>query len=158
MATDDGYLVSGNDLYSIYMCNTCHNVLSEGTSVCGHNEDLAVIVFLRVTSDVNMRDTPEFGVDDDLEGCAFNHLTCKGCGTLIGFNLFSATRPYMHLRGLFCLLKQHLLCYQIPNKTIIEGIKLQFNFRQLVDSLEELKGGLVALHNHVDMILETKSP
>ncbi|XP_072268172.1 protein Mis18-beta isoform X2 [Pyxicephalus adspersus] len=117
MATDDGYLVSGNDLYSIYMCNTCHNVLSEGTSVCGHNEDLAVIVFLRVTSDVNMRDTPEFGVDDDLEGC-----------------------------------------YQIPNKTIIEGIKLQFNFRQLVDSLEELKGGLVALHNHVDMILETKSP
>ncbi|XP_040209274.1 protein Mis18-beta [Rana temporaria] len=143
------YTVCGNEMYSLYQCKSCHSVLSEGMSLCGHNENLTVIAFLRVTSDVNMSDALEFGIDDDLEGCAFNHLTCKGCDTLIGFNLYSATRPYTHLRGLFCLLKQHLLCYLIESKTTIEGTQLQFDFTQFINGIRELKESLAKMYSRV---------
>ncbi|XP_073486743.1 protein Mis18-beta isoform X1 [Aquarana catesbeiana] len=153
------YTFCGNEMLSLYLCKSCHSVLGEGMSLCGHNENLTVIAFLRVTSDVNMSDTLEFGIDDDLEGCAFNHLTCKGCDTLIGFNLYSATRPYTHLRGLFCLLKQHLLCYLIESKTIIEGTQLQFDFTQFINGIRELKESLVRMYSRVDtLICKAKTP
>ncbi|XP_073486744.1 protein Mis18-beta isoform X2 [Aquarana catesbeiana] len=63
------YTFCGNEMLSLYLCKSCHSVLGEGMSLCGHNENLTVIAFLRVTSDVNMSDTLEFGIDDDLEGC-----------------------------------------------------------------------------------------
>ncbi|XP_077350067.1 protein Mis18-beta [Lithobates pipiens] len=150
MAADDEFC--RNEMLSLYLCNSCHSVLSEGLSLCGHNEKLTVIAFLQVTSDVNISDTLEFGIDDELEGCAFNHLTCKGCDTLIGFNLYSATRPYTHLRGLFCLLKQQLLCYLIENKILIEATQLEFDFTPFINGIRELNESLVRMCNRVDTL------
>ncbi|KAM5157800.1 protein Mis18-beta [Mantella aurantiaca] len=143
---------SGKGMYSIFMCKTCHSVLSEGTALCGHNDDLAVIAFLRVTSDVNMSETTELAMQGNLQFCAYNRLSCKGCGTLIGFNLNSATRPYTHMRELFCLLKQHLLCYLIESKTTLEGTRLHFDFTEFTDSLRELKESLVDLYMRVEVL------
>lgn len=41
------YTFCGNEMLSLYLCKSCHSVLGEGMSLCGHNENLTVIAFLR---------------------------------------------------------------------------------------------------------------
>ncbi|XP_041430302.1 protein Mis18-beta-like [Xenopus laevis] len=136
----------------LFLCNKCYSVLGDSLSVCGDEESLGAIACLRVTEDLNVGESVLFVVEGNLKGCAYYSLVCRSCGTNIGFNLYSAPRAYAFLRGLFCLLKEHILCYKLKCSSLVPGNEMHFEFPSLDEDIAQLKTQLVQLHLKMELI------
>ncbi|KAE8587703.1 hypothetical protein XENTR_v10022076 [Xenopus tropicalis] len=142
----------GPEACVVFLCKNCYTVLGDSLSVCGEERSLAAIACLRVTEDLNVGESVLFVVNGNLKGCAYYPLLCRSCGTNIGFNLYSAPRAYAYLRGLFCLLKEHILCYKLKSSALVPGNEMQFEFPSLEEDVAELKMQLVQLHVKMELI------
>ncbi|OCT68793.1 protein Mis18-beta [Xenopus laevis] len=136
----------------VFLCKNCCTVLGDSLSVCGDEKSLGAIACLRVPEDLNVGESVRFVVDGNLKGCAYYPLICRSCGTNIGFNLYSAPRAYAYLRGLFCLLKEHILCYKLKSSSLVPGNEMHFELTSLDEDIAQLKTQLVQLHLKMEQI------
>ncbi|KAG8449691.1 hypothetical protein GDO86_016366 [Hymenochirus boettgeri] len=134
------------DGYAVFFCRNCYTVMGDSLGVCGDEKSLGAILCLRVTEDVNVGESIRFCVNDDLKGCAYHPLTCRSCGIGVGFNFYSTSSAYANLRGLFCLRKEHILCYILKSNSMVPGKELYFDFPDLNNDLAQLKTELVQMH------------
>ncbi|NXK48758.1 MS18B protein, partial [Chauna torquata] len=112
---------------AVFQCRGCRAVLGDSLHLCAQEERrLGLLACLKVTDDVAWEDSLMIGLEGALLGCAYNALSCRSCGLIVGFTLYSTFSDLAHLRGLFCFFKDNILCYLLKNKMIIEASKVNF--------------------------------
>ncbi|NXM72900.1 MS18B protein, partial [Serilophus lunatus] len=112
---------------AVFHCCGCWTVLGDSLQLCEPGApQLDFLACFKVTSDVVWEDSLLVGLEGPLLGCAYNALSCRSCGLALGFILYSAASDLAHLRGLFCLFKDCIICYFLGNQTIIEASKVDF--------------------------------
>ncbi|NWH79167.1 MS18B protein, partial [Piaya cayana] len=115
------------DKSALFHCRECWAVLGDSLQLCAEEEQhLGLLVCLRVTEDVVWEDSLMVGIQGALLGCAYYVLTCQSCGSPVGFILYSAPSSLAYLRGLFCFLKDNILCYFLKNQVVIEASMVNF--------------------------------
>ncbi|XP_009317537.1 PREDICTED: LOW QUALITY PROTEIN: protein Mis18-beta [Pygoscelis adeliae] len=107
-----------------------------------------------VTNDVAWEDSLMIGLEGALLGCAYNALSCRSCGLIVGFILYSASSDLAYLRGFFCFFKDSILCYVLKNQMIIEASKVNFPAVTLKEQLRELKEKLVEVHVRIELLMK----
>uniref|UniRef100_A0A8C3S7D5 Protein yippee-like n=1 Tax=Chelydra serpentina TaxID=8475 RepID=A0A8C3S7D5_CHESE len=111
-------------------------------------------IFSEVTNDVVLDDSLMVGIEGALLGCAYYALYCRSCGLMVGFSLYSAFASLVHLRGLFCLFKDSILCYLLKTKAIIEASEMNFPALSLKEHLGKLKEQLVGVHVRLELLIK----
>ncbi|XP_021259368.1 protein Mis18-beta isoform X1 [Numida meleagris] len=140
---------------AVFQCRGCWAVLGDSLHLCALEEQrLGLLVCLRVTSDVLCEEALMVGLEGALMGCAYNALSCRSCGTAVGFVLYSAFRDLARLRGFFCFFKSSIFCYLLKSKMIIEASKVKFPAVTLKDQMEKLKENLVMAHMRVELLMK----
>ncbi|KAM8921379.1 protein Mis18-beta [Pelodytes ibericus] len=122
----------------VFMCKSCNAVLGDSMSLCGTHKSLSIIACLRATDQVVVEKGLRVSVDGDLNGCAYYPLHCRACSTRIGFNLYSTSKAFSSLRGLFCLQKEDVTCYVLNARNLIPGLQLNIKQPSLGKKLEEV--------------------
>ncbi|KFZ65935.1 Protein Mis18-beta, partial [Podiceps cristatus] len=107
-----------------------------------------------VTNDVVWEDSLMIGLEGALLGCAYNALSCRSCGLIVGFILYSASSDLAYLRGFFCFFKDNILCYLLKKKMIVEASKVIFPVVTLKEQLRKLKEKLVEVHFRIEMLMK----
>ncbi|KFP46090.1 Protein Mis18-beta, partial [Cathartes aura] len=110
--------------------------------------------FSEVTNDVAWEDSLMIGLEGPLLGCAYKALSCRSCGLIVGFILYSASSDLAYLRGFFCFFKDSILCYLLKNQMIIEASKVDFPDVTLKEQLRELKEKLVEAHIRIELLMK----
>ncbi|XP_064318594.1 protein Mis18-beta [Phalacrocorax carbo] len=140
---------------AVFQCRGCWAVLGDSLHLCGQEERwLGLLVCFRVTSDVAREDSLMIGLEGALLGCAYNVLSCRSCGLILGFTLYSASSDLAYLRGFFCFFKDSIICYLLKNQMIIEASKMNFPAVTLKQQLRELKEKLVEVHIRIEMLMK----
>ncbi|NXI67631.1 MS18B protein, partial [Anseranas semipalmata] len=112
---------------AVFQCRGCRAVLGDSLHLCAQEERrLGLLACLKVTDDVAWEDSLMVGLEGALLGSAYNALSCRSCGLIVGLILYSTFSDLAHLRGFFCFFKDSILCYLLKNKMIIEASKLNF--------------------------------
>ncbi|XP_006128754.2 protein Mis18-beta [Pelodiscus sinensis] len=136
-------------------CRSCRAVLADSLHLCAQEDRcLRVLVCFKVTNDVVLEDSLMVGIEGALLGCTYYALYCHSCGIMVGFSLYSAFTALAHLRGLFCLFKDSILCYLLKTKTVIEASEMNFPVLSLKEHLEKLKDQLVAVHARLELLIK----
>lgn len=60
MKMSEMHALHKKDMYSVHMCSTCRTVLTEGLELCGQNDDLGVLAYLREFPSVTVNPYMEF--------------------------------------------------------------------------------------------------
>ncbi|XP_028940980.1 protein Mis18-beta, partial [Antrostomus carolinensis] len=107
-----------------------------------------------VTNDVTWEDSLMVGLEGALLGCVYNALSCRSCGLIVGFILYSASSDLAYLRGFFCFFKDSIICYFLKKKIIIEASKVNFPAVTLKEQLRELKEKLVEVHFRIELLMK----
>ncbi|XP_054684956.1 protein Mis18-beta isoform X2 [Grus americana] len=132
---------------AMFQCRGCWAVLGDSLHLCAQEERrLGLLVCFKVTNDVAWEDSLMIGLEGALLGCAYNALSCRSCGLVVGFILYSASSDLAYLRGFFCFFKDSILCYLLKKQMIIEASKLKeklvevhIRIELLMKKLEELE-------------------
>ncbi|NXS53428.1 MS18B protein, partial [Brachypteracias leptosomus] len=111
---------------AVFHCRGCWAVLGDSLQLCAQGPRLDLLACFKVTDEVTWEDSLMFGLEGALLGCAYYALSCRSCGLVVGFILYSAARDMAHLRGLFCFFKDSILCYLLNKQTIMEASKMNF--------------------------------
>ncbi|NXA24072.1 MS18B protein, partial [Ibidorhyncha struthersii] len=112
---------------AVFQCGGCWAVLGDSLHLCAQEERwLGLLVCCRVTNDVTWEDSLMVGLEGALLGCAYNVLSCRSCGSIVGFILYSASSDLAYLRGFFCFFKDSILCYLLKNQMIIAASRVNF--------------------------------
>ncbi|NXE76296.1 MS18B protein, partial [Cochlearius cochlearius] len=112
---------------AVFQCRGCWAVLGDSLHLCAQEERrLGLLACFKVTKDVAWEDSLMVGLEGALLGCAYNALSCRSCGLIVGFILYSAPRDLAYLRGFFCFFKDSILCYLLKKQKIIEASKVNF--------------------------------
>ncbi|CAH2327659.1 Mis18-beta [Pelobates cultripes] len=136
----------------VFLCKSCNTVLGDSHSFCGTHDRLQVIIFPRVTDNVIVETGLLLFMDGDMNGCAYYLLLCKNCKTSLGFSLYTASRAFACLRGLFCLEKEKLICYILKSTKICPGSHLNIKQLPLTGHIMKLKKELVNLHVQIELL------
>uniref|UniRef100_A0A8C8SSF4 Opa interacting protein 5 n=1 Tax=Pelusios castaneus TaxID=367368 RepID=A0A8C8SSF4_9SAUR len=139
----------------LFHCRECRTVLGDSLHLCAQEERcLRVLVCFKVTNDVVLEDSLMVGIEGALLGCAYYALYCRSCGLMVGFRLYSSFTALAHLRGLFCLLKDSILCYHLKTKALIEASEMNFPALSLKKQLGNLKEQLVVIHVRLELLIK----
>ncbi|NXH14808.1 MS18B protein, partial [Bucco capensis] len=111
---------------AVFHCRGCWTVLGDSLYLCSQDRRLGVLVCFKVTNDVAWKDSLMIGLEGALLGCAYHALTCRSCGFVVGFILYSTAAKLACLRGLFCFFMDSIFCYLLKNKMIIEANNVNF--------------------------------
>ncbi|NXJ10439.1 MS18B protein, partial [Odontophorus gujanensis] len=136
---------------AVFQCRGCWAVLGDSLHLCALEEQrLGILVCISecwrpgrgwfrallsqrasplsagVTNDVLCEEALMVGLDGALMGCTYNTLSCRSCGSVVGFVLYSAFRDLAYLRGFFCFFKNSIFCYLLKSKMVIEASKVKF--------------------------------
>ncbi|NXF33745.1 MS18B protein, partial [Nyctibius bracteatus] len=112
---------------AVFQCRGCWTVLGDSLHLCAQEERrLGLLVCFKVTNDVAWEDSLMIGLEGALLGCAYHELSCRSCGSIVGFILYSSSSDLAYLRGFFCFFKDSILCYLLKNQMIIEASKVNF--------------------------------
>ncbi|NXC79228.1 MS18B protein, partial [Cercotrichas coryphoeus] len=57
---------------------------------------------------------------------AYYLLSCRSCGLVVGFILYSSGSDLAYLRDSFCFFKDSIICYLLKSHRIIEASKVNF--------------------------------
>ncbi|OXB82274.1 UNVERIFIED_CONTAM: hypothetical protein H355_007971 [Colinus virginianus] len=137
-----------------FQCRGCWAVLGDSLHLCALEEQrVGIVVCTRVTGDVLCEEALMVGLDGALMGCTYNALSCRSCGSVVGFVLYSAFRDLAYLRGFFCFFKNSISCYLLKSKMVIEASKVKFPAVTLKDEMEKLKESLVMAHMRVELLM-----
>ncbi|EMP39618.1 protein Mis18-beta [Chelonia mydas] len=140
---------------ALFHCRGCRAVLGDSLHLCAQEDRcLRVLVCFKVTNDVVLDDSLMVGIEGALLGCAYYALYCRSCGLMVGFSLYSAFAALVHLRGLFCLFKDSILCYLLKTKAIIEASEMNFPALSLKEHLGKLKEQLVGVHVRLELLIK----
>ncbi|XP_032845910.1 protein Mis18-beta [Tyto alba] len=141
---------------AVFHCRGCWAVLGDSLHLCAQEErwGLSLLVCFKVTNDVSWEDSLLFGLEGALLGCAYNALSCRSCGLVVGFILYSASSALAYLRGFFCFLKDSIICYLLEKQTSIEASKVNFPAVTLKGQLQELKEKLVETHTRIEKLIK----
>ncbi|KAM6133662.1 LOW QUALITY PROTEIN: protein Mis18-beta [Phoenicopterus ruber ruber] len=140
---------------AVFQCRGCWAVLGDSLHLCAQEERrLGLLVCFRVTNDVAWEDSLMIGLEGALLGCAYNALSCRSCGLIVGFILYSASSDLAYLRGFFCFFKDSILCYLLKKQMIIEASKVNFPVVTLKEQLRELKEKLVEVHFRIELLIK----
>nr|XP_013814771.1 PREDICTED: protein Mis18-beta [Apteryx mantelli mantelli] len=115
---------------------------------------MALSFFAGVTNDVAWEESLMIGLEGALLGCTFNALSCRSCGLIVGFILYSTFSDLAYLRGFFCFFKDSILCYLLKTKMIIEASKVNFPALSLKEELGKLKEKLVMVHMRLELLMK----
>ncbi|XP_009959982.1 PREDICTED: protein Mis18-beta, partial [Leptosomus discolor] len=107
-----------------------------------------------VTNGVVWEDSLMIGLEGALLGCAYKELSCRSCGVIVGFMLYSTTSDLAYLRDFFCFFKDSIFCYLLQNQMIIEASKVNFPAVTLKKQLQELKEKLVKVHIRIELLMK----
>ncbi|XP_010117477.1 PREDICTED: LOW QUALITY PROTEIN: protein Mis18-beta, partial [Chlamydotis macqueenii] len=107
-----------------------------------------------VTNDVAWEDSLMIGLEGALLGCAYKVLSCRSCGLIVGFILYSTSSALAYLRGFFCFFKDSILCYLLKKQIIIEASKVNFPAVTLKEQLQKLKQNLVEVHIRIELLMK----
>ncbi|XP_062432617.1 protein Mis18-beta [Rhea pennata] len=141
--------------WAVFQCRGCRAVLGDSLHLCAQEERrLGLLVCLKVTNDVAWEESLMIGLEGALLGCAFNALSCRSCGLIVGFILYSTFSDLAYLRGFFCFFKDSILCYLLKTKTIIEASKVDFPALSLKEELGKLKEKLVIVHMRLELLMK----
>ncbi|XP_072720494.1 LOW QUALITY PROTEIN: protein Mis18-beta [Ciconia boyciana] len=140
---------------AVFHCRGCWAVLGDSLHLCAQEEQrLGLLVCFKVTDDVAWEDSLMVGLEGALLGCAYNTLSCRSCGLIVGFILYSAPSSLAYLRGFFCFFKDSIICYLLKNQMIIEASKVKFPAVTLKEQLQELKEKLVEVHIRIELLMK----
>ncbi|XP_065611787.1 protein Mis18-beta [Cyrtonyx montezumae] len=140
---------------AVFQCRGCWAVLGDSLHLCALEElRLGILASIRVTDDVLCEEALMVGLDGALMGCTYNALSCRSCGSVVGFVLYSAFRDLAYLRGFFCFFKNSIFCYLLKSKMVIEASKVKFPAVTLKDQMEKLKENLVMAHMRVELLMK----
>ncbi|XP_059675905.1 LOW QUALITY PROTEIN: protein Mis18-beta [Gavia stellata] len=140
---------------AVFQCRGCWAVLGDSLHLCAQEERrLGVLVCFKVTSDVAWEDSLMIGLEGALLGCAYNALSCRSCGLIVGFILYSTSSDLAYLRGCFCFFKDSIRCYLLKKQMIIEASKVNFPAVTLKEQLRELKEKLVEVHIRIELLIK----
>ncbi|XP_067414060.1 protein Mis18-beta isoform X2 [Emydura macquarii macquarii] len=140
---------------ALFHCRDCRAVLGDSLHLCAQEERcLRVLVCFKVTNDVVLEDSLMVGIEGALLGCAYYALYCRSCGLMVGFSLYSTFTALAHLRGLFCLFKDSILCYLLKTKAIIAASEMNFPALSLKEHLGKLKEQLVVVHVRLELLIK----
>lgn len=130
----------------IFQCKKCHTVLGDSLQCCGSNATLNVLICLRVTENVELDPTILIECEGPLSECLYKCLYCRCCKTNVGIVPFSTTDVLACLRGLYCLDKEMLHCYQLQSNSVVEASSLNLEPQSLTQHIGELKRQIVVAH------------
>ncbi|KAM6204790.1 LOW QUALITY PROTEIN: protein Mis18-beta [Sarcoramphus papa] len=140
---------------AMFQCRGCWAVLGDSLHLCAQEKRrLGLLVCFKVTNDVAWEDSLMVGLEGPLLGCAYKALSCRSCGLIVGFILYSASSDLAYLRGFFCFFKDSILCYLLKNQMIIEASKVDFPDVTLKEQLRELKEKLVEAHIRIELLIK----
>ncbi|XP_075358858.1 LOW QUALITY PROTEIN: protein Mis18-beta [Mycteria americana] len=140
---------------AVFHCRGCWAVLGDSLHLCAQEEQrLGLLVCFKVTDDVAWEDSLMVGLEGALLGCAYNALSCRSCGLIVGFILYSAPSSLAYLRGFFCFFKDSIICYLLKNQMIIAASKVKFPAVTLKEQLQELKEKLVEVHIRIELLMK----
>ncbi|NXI41267.1 MS18B protein, partial [Galbula dea] len=111
---------------AVFQCRGCWAVLGDSLHLCTQELRLDILVCFKVTNNVAWEDSLMIGLEGALRGCAYYALSCRSCGLVVGFILYSTARDLAYLRGFFCFFKDSILCYLLKKQKIIEATKVNF--------------------------------
>uniref|UniRef100_A0A452IES3 Mis18 domain-containing protein n=1 Tax=Gopherus agassizii TaxID=38772 RepID=A0A452IES3_9SAUR len=128
---------------ALFHCRGCRAVLGDSLHLCAQEDR-----WLRVL--VCFSESPGRQTLPGQRGCdwteprldspaAYYALYCHSCGLMVGFSLYSAFAALVHLRGLFCLFKDNILCYLLKTKAMIEASEMNFPALSLKEHLGKVK-------------------
>ncbi|XP_025921588.1 protein Mis18-beta [Apteryx rowi] len=141
--------------WAVFQCRGCRAVLGDSLHLCAQEERrLGLLACLRVTNDVAWEESLMIGLEGALLGCTFNALSCRSCGLIVGFILYSTFSDLAYLRGFFCFFKDSILCYLLKTKMIIEASKVNFPALSLKEELGKLKEKLVMVHMRLELLMK----
>ncbi|XP_075569137.1 LOW QUALITY PROTEIN: protein Mis18-beta [Pelecanus crispus] len=140
---------------AVFHCRGCWAVLGDSLHLCAQEERrLGVLACFKVTNDVTWEDSLMVGLEGALLGCAYNALSCRSCGLIVGFILYSASSDLAYLRGCFSFFKDSILCYLLKKQMIIEASKVNFPAVTLKEQLQKLKEKLVEVHARMELLMK----
>ncbi|KAM9289885.1 LOW QUALITY PROTEIN: protein Mis18-beta [Cariama cristata] len=140
---------------AVFQCRGCWAVLGDSLHLCAQEDrQLGLLVCFKVTNDVTWEDSLMIGLEGALLGCAYNALSCRSCGLVVGFIIYSASSDLAYLRGFFCFFKDSILCYLLKKQMIIEASKVNFPAVTLKEQLQELKEKLVEVHIRIEVLMK----
>ncbi|XP_075283132.1 protein Mis18-beta [Opisthocomus hoazin] len=140
---------------AVFQCCGCWAVLGDSLHLCAQEDRrLGLLVCFKVTNDVAWEDSLMVGLEGALLGCTYNVLSCRSCGSVVGFILYSSSSDLAYLRGFFCFFKDSILCYLLKNQMIIEASKVNFPAVTLKEQLRKLKEKLVEVHIRIELLMK----
>uniref|UniRef100_A0A8C3QQL5 Protein yippee-like n=1 Tax=Cyanoderma ruficeps TaxID=181631 RepID=A0A8C3QQL5_9PASS len=113
--------------------------LGRGWSGGSRLQRVSFSLSLEVTSDVTLAKSLVVGLEGSLLGCAYYLLSCRSCGSAVGFILYSSGADLAYLRGLFCFFKDSIICYFLQNHMIIEASKVNFPAVTLKEPIHKVR-------------------
>ncbi|XP_051476666.1 protein Mis18-beta isoform X2 [Apus apus] len=139
--------------WGVFHCRGCWTVLGDSLHLCAQDQRLGLLVCYKVTNDVVWEDSLMVGLEEPLLGCAHYILSCRSCGLIVGFILYSAPRDLAYLRGCFCFFKDKIFCYLLQNEIIIEASKVNFPAVTLEERVNKLKERIVKLYFRIGWVM-----
>ncbi|XP_061854333.1 protein Mis18-beta [Colius striatus] len=140
---------------AMFQCRGCRTVLGDSLHLCAQEQQcLGLLVCFKVTNDVSCEDSLMFGLEGALLGCAYHALSCRSCGLIVGFILYSSSSKLAYLRGLFSFFKDSILCYLLKNQKTIEASKVNFPAVSLKEEMCQLKKRLLQVNVHIEVLMK----
>uniref|UniRef100_A0A8C3HI65 Mis18 domain-containing protein n=1 Tax=Chrysemys picta bellii TaxID=8478 RepID=A0A8C3HI65_CHRPI len=115
---------------ALFHCRGCRAVLGDSLHLCAQ-EDRCLQVLVCFSESLERQTLPEHLETSALLKSflslfsAYYALYCHSCGLMVGFSLYSAFAALVHLRGLFCLFKDHILWLVHTNMTENDELEIK---------------------------------
>ncbi|NWW66926.1 MS18B protein, partial [Ifrita kowaldi] len=128
---------------AVFHCRGCWTVLGDSLQLCGQEPPgLSVLVCFSqclVGPRGGRQRRPGWEHFSLSPFSAYYLLTCRSCGSAVGFILYSSGSDLAYLRGLFCFFKESIICYLLKSQMIIEASKVNFPAVTLKEQMEKVR-------------------
>ncbi|NXV00304.1 MS18B protein, partial [Cettia cetti] len=117
---------------AVFHCRGCWTVLGDSLQLCG--QEPAGLSILICFSQCLLGSANTFSPFS-----AYYLLSCRSCGLVVGFILYSSGSDLAYLRDLFCFFKDSIICYLLKNQMIIEASKVNFPAVTLKERMRKVR-------------------